>query len=122
MGDYTPLYQPGQSPVYTASAAITGGKLLMVSGSGTVAEATALATNVVGVAAQDYANGDRVTIRCGGVQRVPAVAAGVTAGDIVTAGAAGCVQTIGANAFGTRIGIALTTAASAVLCEVLMDR
>lgn len=122
MPNYAPIYAPGESPVYTASAAITGGQLLEVTGSGTVGPAGAASTKCVGVAADDYANGDRVTIRSGGVQRILAAAGGVTAGDILAAGAAGTVAPIGAGVFGTKIGIALTTAAAGVAVECQMDR
>jgi predicted RecA/RadA family phage recombinase len=122
MADYLPLYKPGQSLPYTASAAITGGQLVAVTGSGTVGPAAAGATNCVGVAAFDCASGDRVTIHTGGVQRIVAAAGGVTAGDIVAAGAAGTVAPIGTGTFGTKIGIALTTAAAGAVAEIQMDR
>lgn len=37
MADYLPLFKPGQDITSTTSAAVTGGQLLVVSGSGTVA-------------------------------------------------------------------------------------
>lgn len=122
MADYTPLFWPGEAPVYTASATITGGQLVEVTGSGTVGPAGAGSLKVLGVAAQDYASGDRVTIFAGGVQKIVAAAAGVTAGDIAAAGAAGTVAAIGAGAFGTKIGVVITTAAGGVAAEVQMDR
>ena len=45
MAEYLPLYKPGQALTLKASAAITGGQLLAVSGSGTVAPAGAAAAN-----------------------------------------------------------------------------
>lgn len=122
MPDTLPVYKPGQSPVYTASAAITGGQLLEVTGSGTVGPAAAASIKCVGVAAFDCASGDRVTIHAGGVQRILAAAGGVTAGDVVAAGAAGTVAPIGGGAFATKIGIALTTAAAGAVAEIQMDR
>lgn len=122
MADYLPLFKPGGTLTYTASAAITGGQLVEVTGSGTVGPAGAGSLKVVGVAGHDAANGDRVTIHTGGVQRVNAAAGGVTAGDILAAGAAGTVAPIGAGAFGTKIGIALTTAAAGVAVEAQLDR
>lgn len=122
MADYLPLYKPGQSLPYTASATITGGQLVEVTGSGTVGPAGAASLKVVGVAAFDAVSGDRLTIHTGGVQRVLAATGGVTAGDVVSAGAAGTVAPIGAGAFGTKIGIALTTAAAGVAAEIQMDR
>jgi predicted RecA/RadA family phage recombinase len=122
MADYVPQFQDGDSIVYTASATIAAGQLLEVTGSGSVGPAGAASLKCVGVAAFDAVNGDRVTIHCGGVQKLIAAAGGVTAGDIVSAGAAGTVAPIGAGAFGTKIGIALTTAAAAAAAEIQMDR
>lgn len=131
MADYVPLYQPGQAVTSQASAAITGGQLLAVSGDGTVAPAGANAANWVGVAAQDAAaSGDKVGYYAGGVQRITASGA-VTAGDILVAAAAGKVATLAAvttptaaDVTNTRaiVGIALTTAADAALVEVRMER
>jgi len=64
MGDYTPPYIIGEVATSTASAAITGGALLVVSGNGTVAPFTPGATpaqNIIGVAAADATSGSRVT-------------------------------------------------------------
>jgi hypothetical protein len=122
MADYVPLFKPGASLTYQASATITAGQLLEVTGSGTVGPAGAASTKCVGVAAFDAASGDaKVTIHAGGVQKIVA-SGGVTAGDIVAAGAAGTVAPIGAGAFGTKIGIALTTAADTAVAEIQMDR
>lgn len=122
MPNYVPLYKPGASLPYTASVAITGGQLLEVTGSGTVGPAGAASLKCVGVAAFDVASGARVTIHAGGVQRIAAAVGGVTAGDIVAAGAAGTVAPIGAGAFGAKIGIALTAAAAGAVAEIQMDR
>lgn len=122
MSDYVPLFKPGSTIPSTASAAITGGQLLEVTGSSTVGPAAAASTKCVGVAAFDVASGGRVTIHCGGVQRIVAATGGVTAGDIVAAGAAGTVAPIGAGTFGAKIGIALTTAAAGAVAEIQMDR
>ncbi len=122
MADYLPLFKPGASLPYTASAAITGGQVLVVSGSGTVAPAGAASRAVVGVAAADVANGDRVTIHTGGVQR-PIAAAAIAAGDIVVSAAAGQVAPFGANTDTLLvIGIALTSAAAGAAVEVQFSR
>ena len=104
MAEYLPIYKPGQAITLAASATITGGQLVEVTGSGTHAPAGAASVKVVGVAAFDAANGDNVTIFAGGVQSVLASGA-VTAGAVVQAGASGTVAT-GTTA---PIGIALTT-------------
>ena len=104
MAEYLPIYKPGQAITLAASATITGGQLVEVTGSGTVGPAGAASVKVVGVAAFDAASTDNVTIFAGGVQSVLASGA-ITAGQVVQAGAAGTV------AAGTTapIGIALTT-------------
>lgn len=119
--DYVPLYKPGQTITSQVSAAVVGGQLLAVSGSGTVAPAGAASTAWVGVAAFDAPTvGDKVTIHCGGVQRLVASGA-ITAGAGVIAGANGTVAT-GLGTVGQQVGIALTTAADTALVEVLMVR
>lgn len=130
MADYTPRFAPGEAITSQASATITGGNLLAVSGNGTVAPAGAHALNWVGVAAFDAASGDKVTIRTGGVQKL--VASGtVTAGDIVEPAASGKVSTLAAVTTPTaadvtntraRVGIALTTAADGATVDVQMER
>lgn len=131
MTEYVPLFKPGQSQTRQASAAITGGQLVGVSGSGTVAPTGANQVSWVGVAAFDAANGDQVTVHSGGVQRILAAGA-VTAGDLVVASAtAGRVSTLAAvttptpaDVTNTRaiVGTALTSAADGELVEVQMDR
>ncbi len=117
MADYLPIFKQGDTFTSQASAAITGGQLVAVSGTGTVAPAGAAATNVVGVAAFDAASGDKVTIFRGGVQYPIAVTA-VTAGDLVDAAAAGKVAT-GTTA---PVGVALTTAGAGAPVQVLFNR
>lgn len=117
MAEYLPIYKPGQALTLKASAAVTGGQLVEVTGSGTVGPAGAASTSVVGVAAFDAAINDNVTIFAGGVQHGTA-AGGITAGDVVQAGAAGTIAT-GAVA---PVGVALTTALNAADVRVLFDR
>jgi hypothetical protein len=131
MADYLPLYKPGHSVPSTASAAIAGGQLVGVSGSGTVAPTGTAQASWVGVAAFDAASGDRVLVHAGGVQRIVAAGA-VTAGDLLIASAtAGRVSTLAAvttptaaDVTNTRaiVGTALTSAADGALVEVQMER
>lgn len=130
MAEYLPLYMPGKAITRTAGAAITGGQLVGVVGTGAVAPTTASQASWVGVAGFDAANGDTVTVFAGGVQRLTASGA-VTAGDSVVAAAAGQVSSIAAvttptaaDVSNTRaiVGTALTTAASGALVEIQMDR
>lgn len=117
MAEYLPIYKPGQAITLKASAAITGGQLVEVTGSGTVGPAGAASTKVAGVAAFDAAVNDEVTIYSGGVQH--AVASGaVAAGDVVQAAAAGKVAT-GTTA---PLGIALTAAADGADVRVQFNR
>ncbi|HEY5200209.1 MAG TPA: capsid cement protein [Acidothermaceae bacterium] len=123
MAEYLPLHSPGQAFTRVASAAITAGNLLSVSGSGTVAPSAAADATVIGVAAFDTASGANVTVFAGGVQRLVAGTGGLTAGQFVHAGATG---TVIAHTNGTTdyliVGLALTTATATNLVEVLMVR
>ena len=117
MSEYLPVFKPGQAITLAASATITGGQLVEVTGSGTVGPAGAASTKVVGVAAFDAVSGDNVTIFAAGVQHGVASGA-ITAGAVVQAGAAGTI------AAGTTapIGVALTTAADTADVRVLFNR
>lgn len=129
MADFLPKFKPGQSWTATTSAAVTGGKLLEVSGDGTVAHASANSISVVGVAAFDCANsGDKVTVYTGGIATLVSSGA-ITAGAKVVAGAAGVVTALAAvttptaaDVTNTRaiVGTALTTA-SGNLVTVLFN-
>lgn len=121
MADYVPLYLPGETVTLTASAAITGGKAVKVSGDGTIATNAAASTYIIGIARQDAAaSGDKipVTIR-GCVHRLTAAGA-ITAGDLVEGAAAGAVATHTVGTNDARVfGIALTTAADTATVEVM---
>lgn len=123
MADYTPIYTRGILPfTSTASAAITGGQFVAVSGNGTVHPAAADSAAVVGVAAHDAATGVRVTVHplVGVVHEMVAGTGGITAGAAVKVGAASNeVLPLGAGTFDQRVGIALTTAAAAAKVQVL---
>jgi hypothetical protein len=121
MAEFLPTYKPGQAVTSTASATITGGKLVAVSGSGTVATAGAASTAVLGVAAFDAVTNDKVTVYCGGVVEVTASGA-ITAGSPVIAGAAGSVVASATPPAGQQVGIALTTAADTALVRVQLQR
>lgn len=135
MGDYSPLYEEGDTITLQASATITGGQLCMISGSGTVAKTSGAVTNWCGVAAFDAVNGDKVTLFCGGVQKLVA-SGGITAGDQVVAAANGAVSTLAAagvladeaaastaiNSARQVVGIALTTATDGNTVQIQMVR
>ena len=121
MAEYLPVYNPGQAVPLTASATITGGQLVEVSGVNTVAPAAADSKKWVGVAAFDAASGERVTVFRLGVQR-PIASGAVAAGDLVAAAAGGKVATAATPAVGALVGVALTTAADGQSVEVAFTR
>lgn len=117
MAEYLPIYKPGHGITLKASAGITGGQLVEVTGSGTVGPAGAASAKVVGVAAFDAAINDNVTVFAGGVQHGTASGA-ITAGDVVQAAASGQV----ASGTTAPVGIALTSAASGADVRVQFNR
>ena len=121
MTEYVPVFKPGQAITLAASATITAGQVVMVSGVNTVAACTAASTGVVGVAAFDAVSTDKVTVYAGGVQSCTASGA-ITAGDPVIAGAAGTVVSSAAPPLGQQVGLALNTAADAAKVRVLFQR
>ncbi len=121
MPEYVPIRKPGHSLVATTSAAVTGGQLVFVSGSGTVAPTTGATDAWLGVAAYDAATNETVTIHTSGVQELTASAA-ITAGSIVAAAAGGAVAPIGTGTFGQAVGVALTTAAGGAKVRVKFNR
>lgn len=111
MADYLPKFKPGQAVTFTASADVTGGRLVAITGNRTVGPAGADSAAVVGVAGFDAKAGERVTVftRAGGVQQLTANGA-VSAGVKVSAAAAGKIQTLGTTT--NPIGLALEAAAA----------
>ena len=121
MADYVPLYLPGKAFTTQASAAITGGQAVYVSGSGTV-DKTASAANIpIGIAAQDAAaSGDKIGVFARGTIHRLTAAGAVTAGDLVESAANGAVATHTLGPNDARVfGIALTTAADAASVTVM---
>lgn len=120
MADYSPIYQPGDVITSTTSGAVTGGQVLYVSGSGTVAATAGASSIPVGVAGCDAASGAYVPFYGRGVVHRLTASGTVTAGDTVEAAAAGAVatHTIGTN--DARIfGVALTTATTGNAVEIM---
>jgi hypothetical protein len=122
MSDYLPVYLPSEVVTLTASATITGGQVLAVSGNGTVGPAGAASAAVIGVAAHDAVSGDRLSVYARGVIHESTASGAITAGAQVAAGAAGTVASLAAAAGAAAgdinnaravIGVALTTAADA---------
>ena len=123
MAEYTPRYMPGAAQTWTASASISAGQLLVVSGSGTVAPSSAASGAFLGVAGNDAASGGTVTVYTGGVQKIVAGTGGVTAGNTVEAAASG---TVVAHTNGTNdsniVGVAITTATATNVAYIQMER
>lgn len=94
----------------TASATVTGGQLLAVTGSGTVGPAAANSVAVVGIALADAASAAAVRMFVPNGVWTSVTPGGVTAGAKLVTGAAGTVETIAANTFEKIVGTALTTA------------
>ncbi|MGV8852826.1 MAG: capsid cement protein [Rhodoglobus sp.] len=110
MADYLPKFKPGQAVTFKASAGVTGGRLVVVTGSRTVGPAGADA-NAIGVAGFDAVTGEDVTVftSSGGLHPLIASAA-IAAGAKVISAATGKVATIGAGT--NPIGTAITAAAA----------
>jgi predicted RecA/RadA family phage recombinase len=121
MTDYLPKHAPGDTITRIASAAITGGQVVVVSGPKTVAPSAGADVKFLGVAAHDAAIGQEVTVFKGGIQR-PKASGAITAGDQVVTAAAGRVITSGAPAAGTQVGIAQTTATDGQQVDVDFNR
>lgn len=118
MADYAPKYLYADQITGTASATITGGQLLVVSGDGTVGPAGADAANVIGVATMDAAANARVSYCPRGKVHISTAASGgngVVAGANVFSAASGTVDDTGTAA--NKIGIFLTTAAAGAAAE-----
>ena len=85
----------------TASAAVTAGRLVEISGNRTVAHAAAASIKVYGVALQDYdgvpATGAKIAVARDGVWYLTATGA-IAAGDQVIAAANGTVSSLAAAA------------------------
>ena len=122
MAEYVPLYMPGAAITLPTSAAVTGGQLLVISGSLTVAPSTVATHSWLGAAAFDAASGDQVTVYCEGVQKFVATGS-VTAGGNVEAATAG---TVAAHTNGTNdqniVGVALNTVTTGQTVYVSVTR
>lgn len=121
MADYTAVFANGTAPItLQASATVTGGRLVEVTGNSTVGPAGAASTKVVGVAAYDAATGVKVDVwPLPGVVHEATASGAIAAGDGLIAGAAGVVSTIGAGTFQQLVGVALAAAADTATCRFI---
>lgn len=112
MADYTPIFKPGAEVTLTASATITAGDALVVSGQQTVAPSGAASAAFAGIAATDAASGERVVVIGPAVHELNSTGT-VNDGDLITTAANGDVAALGVSTdYHTVIGIALADAAS----------
>ena len=109
MADYLPKFESGGPFTATASAPVIGGRVLVVSGDGTVAHAGADAARPTLVAGFDAALGEKVTVYPlkGTVHKLTA-GAPIAAGAAIATLAGGKVDDTGTNTF----AVALTAAAA----------
>ncbi|MDL4812809.1 capsid cement protein [Actinomadura opuntiae] len=110
MTDYIPVFEPATAVTLTASAPISAGQLVEVSGDGTIGPAGADSAKYVGVAAHAAVNGQRLVVWPRGMVHESIASGAIAAGAGISAAAAGAVAAAGA---GPVLGIALTTAANA---------
>ena len=123
MSDYTPVYAESAQPItFTASASVTGGQPVEVTGNMQVGPAAAGSVKHVGIAGHDCPAGQKVTVHTprGNVEEV-SVEAAVVAGDHVQAAAAGKVKkfTVGTDPEPARIGLCLQGATAGSACRYL---
>ncbi|MFI8593737.1 capsid cement protein [Microbacterium sp. NPDC078428] len=112
MAGTTHLFEPATPGItFTADAAITSGQVLYVSAARQVTPTAGASAAVIGVAATDAADGDKLNVLVGGVVKVVASAA-ISAGGLVVSAADGKVAPIAANTFDKLVGRALTAAAA----------
>lgn len=121
MAEYTVVFPTGAAPItLQASATITGGRLVEVTGNLTVGPAGAASTKVVGVAAFDAASGAKVDVwPLAGVVHETTASGAINAGDNLAAGAAGVVSAIAAGTFQQLVGVALAAAADTATCRYI---
>lgn len=123
MANVTEYHSPADRLTYTATATITGGQLVELTGDRTIGPAGAGSVKCVGIAMQDCAVGAKVGVASEGVW--PVVSGGViTAGMRLKCGAAGVAVPFVTDASGlvalpnSIVGIALEAIASAATGRV----
>ncbi|MFE3196257.1 capsid cement protein [Nocardia sp. NPDC059240] len=110
MPEYAAIFKPAEAFSRITSAAVTGGQLVIVSGNDTIAPSSAASSAWLGVAANDAAFGDVVTVLTGGVHELAASGA-IAAGARVLPAAGGAVADIGSGTdYSQVVGIALAAA------------
>ena len=109
MAQYLPLFRPGDTVTFTATADVTGGTPVELgAGDWSVVPAAAASEKYVGIAGHDAKTGERVTVEVGKPIHEVLAAGAVTRGTQVEAAGSGRVRTLAA---GGAIGLALASAA-----------
>jgi hypothetical protein len=117
MGEYLPLFRPGQTVTFGVTTAVTGGHPVEVgTADRSVAPAAAGSLKYVGIAGHDAAVGDDVTVEVGKPVHLLTASGAITRGARLEAAGAGKVRTLNT---GGDIGLALTSAADGATVEVL---
>ncbi len=109
MGEYEPLHKPGDEITVSASAAITGGQTVVVTGNWQVGPSAGASAAVVGTAAFDAASGAELKIFGRGQVHYVAASGAIAAGARVDSAASGAVASGSAGV--NNVGIALAAAA-----------
>ena len=119
MGDYNPL-APACALGWIASAAITGGQLVAITGNGTVGPAAETSQSVLGIAAFDAISGSNVTILDLDDYHESTISAvgAIAAGNPIKAGAAGTVEeyVVGTDAVTALLGYCVIGGAANGTC------
>jgi uncharacterized protein DUF2190 len=117
--DYTPAGGHPAALSFTASAAITAGQLVMLTGADAVGPANAAGATYIGVAGADAAVGEGVTVLCGsGVLHETTAPAAIAAGVPVGTAANGALAAPG----GANVGMSVRAAAAGQACRWLAYR
>ncbi len=109
MPSHIHTYAPGHSITVQASADVTGGRLVEITGPEAVAHAGAASAKVFGAAATDAKTGEDVLVLRGGVQKLVASAA-IPAGTRVAAAANGKIAAVANGDRGIGLTITSTSA------------
>ena len=94
MSDYLPLYRPGATVTFSATADVVGGTPVDLSGDWAVKPAAADSKSVVGVAGHDAGVGDKVTVEVGAVIHELTASAAITQGALLAPAGGGKVKTV----------------------------
>jgi hypothetical protein len=122
MADIMLKFSPGQGFTCTASAPVTGGQLVELTGARRVGPAGAASLKVLGVAMRDAVAEAELPVEVQGVVALTASGA-IAAGDRVQAAAAGAVAVLGGTpADGQTVGLALEAISNGLKGLVLLTR